>query len=254
MAFGSQRELPLSSIYEQGSGFFHVMDEKSFFLILRHLDTISDFVRYLQEKEKYLTETTVLSYRGEENLLTIYLNNNRQFPPDKTNYLILEDDLWGHFSQKPEFLEKLKQEQDSYIWDQLIEKLSINNKNPWEIEGDDIETEQVFRIMVLEDRFSRRLLGKALNEFFSLSAEKKIEARCVKSLNNIGYVFFCYGKDSTANERKSILLARCFASLYQFPNCYTIVGIGLNIPGEISMYGYTPTVILLQADANGTTI
>lgn len=62
-----------------GKGIVHVMDERSFALLLTELDTIVDFVKYISAKETYI-KNKVIQFSNEENLLGYYLYNARSFP------------------------------------------------------------------------------------------------------------------------------------------------------------------------------
>ncbi len=253
VAFGGQREVPIASFSKENGGFFHVTDEASFFLLLRHLDTISDFVEYLTKKEKFLEQSTAVILGGEENFLALYLNNNREFP-EISGTFIIDNTLWEGFSEKPEFLKKLEKDKESYIWDRLIEGLCTEGKQPWQTQtygSPDLDVEKIFRVMVMEHRFSRRLLGKAFDDFLLQAKEKKLDARCIKSLNNVVYVFYCYEKESSLESRRAVLLARCFASLDHFGESSVIIGIGLNVPDEQPDGGYTPTIVMVQTDEGG---
>lgn len=249
VAFGGKREVPISSPVEEDE-FYHILDEQSVFLLLRHLDTISDFVNYLIDKETFLSNTSILINGGEENLLAIYLHNGRQFPPE-ANVMILEDDLWEGISNKPEFKAKLQKDSDSYIWDRLIEALYKGGFDGEDWLGPDIsESELAIRVLVKENRFSRRMLGSAFKDFLELSRTGQVRSRCVQSISGVGYVFLAYDSNSTHEERKSELLARCFASLCQFHECFTVIGIGVNIPGQKPRDGYSSDFVLLQTRNN----
>lgn len=52
IAFGGRREIPIVTYSSENDSFVHIFDERSFYLLLRHLDTISDFIQYLSSKEK----------------------------------------------------------------------------------------------------------------------------------------------------------------------------------------------------------
>jgi hypothetical protein len=249
VSFGGKREVPISSPVED-KGFYHVLDEQSLFLLLRHLDTISDFVNYLLDKEAFLSNTSIIINGGEENLLAIYLHKGRQFPSEADD-MILEDDLWEGISNRPEFKAKLQRDSESYIWDRLIEVLCQGgfDGEDW-LDPDMSESELAIRVLVKENRFSRRMLGSAFKDFLELSRMGQVGSRCVQSMSGVGYVFFTYDSDSTLEERKSKLFARCFASLCQFHECFTVVGIGINIPGQKPIHGYSSELVMLQAQNN----
>lgn len=248
VAFGGQREIPIISPAENDE-FFHVLDEQSFSLLLRHLDTISDFVNYLIDKEKFLSNSSIIINGGEENLLAIYLHNGRQFPSE-IDMMILENDLWEGISKKPEFKEKLKRDESSYVWDRLIEVLCQGGFDGEDWFGPDMsESELAIRVLAKENRFSRRVLGEAFKDFLELSEMRQVSSRCVL-MSGVGYVFFAYDSDSTLEERKRELLARCFASLCHFHQCFTVIGIGVNVPGQQPRDGYSSDLVLLQARNN----
>lgn len=249
VAFGGKREVPIGSPAEDNE-FFHVLDEQSVFLLLRHLDTISDFVNYLIDKQTFLSNTSIIINGGEENLLAIYLHNGRQFPLE-ADMMILEDDLWEGISNKPEFKAKLQRDTTSYVWDRLIEILCQGGFDGENWLGPDMsESELAIRVLVKENRFSRRMLGGAFKDFLELSKIGRVRSRCVQSMNGVGYVFFAYDSNSTLEERKSELLARCFASLCRFHECFTVIGIGVNVPGEKPRHGYSSDLVLLQTPNN----
>jgi hypothetical protein len=219
-------------------------------LLLRHLDTISDFVDYLNSKEKFLSKTSTIINGGEENLLASYFHNSRQFPSE-VDMMIFEDDLWEGLSNKPEFKAKLQRDTGSYVWDHLIEGFCDGGFDGENWLGPDMsESEMAIRVLVRENRFSRRILGSAFKDFLELSKAGRVRSRCVQSMSSVGYVFFAYDSDSTLEERKAELVARCFASLCQFNKCFTVIGIGINVPGERPRDEYSRDIVMLQAQNN----
>ena len=63
-----------------GKRIIHVMDEVSFPILLRHLDTISDLTYYLGAKRTFIEAGRRAICPGEEHLLALYLSNDRSFP------------------------------------------------------------------------------------------------------------------------------------------------------------------------------
>ncbi len=248
VAFGGKGEVPMVPSSVPDDHHYHVFDEQSFYLLVRHLDTISDFVEYLAAKEALLSRSGLVINGGEENLLALYMHQGREFPlnPDM---LFVEGDLWDGVSSKPEFLAKLKDDQDSYVWDRLIEfycKEGFEGAN-WRGPGLS-ETEVALRVMARENRFSRRILGGSFRDFLELAKQGQLRARRAQSFSGVGYVFFVYDSDSTPEERKQELLGRCLASLCGFEECATIIGIDINKPGDVPRDGYTTDLVMLHRD------
>src|SRR5437763_1388312 len=63
-----------------GKGFVHVFDERSFRIVLSELDTITDFVEYLTKKEDLFAPKRDVLVGLEEDVLAIYVHDNRSFP------------------------------------------------------------------------------------------------------------------------------------------------------------------------------
>lgn len=246
VAFGSQGEVLIAS-GKAGEPFVHVLEEGSFYLLFRHLDTISDFVKYLGDKEQLLSQSRLVINGGEENLLAIYLHQGQRFPKNR-DLLVLENDLWSGISSKAEFVAKLERDQDSYTWDLLIEILCEGGFDGQNWLGPGLsDSERSLRVLARENRFGRRLLGSTFKSFLELSKAGKVRSRCVRSLNDVGYVFFTYDAHSTFEERRRELLGRCFASLCQFSECSTIIGIGVNVPGEFSRGDSSVDLVMLDS-------
>ena len=172
------------SVGDMGKGYVHVFDEFSLEAVMTELDTITDFIRYLQSKEALQKTNLRTIVHGEENLLAVYLHHGRSFPSDG-DMLIIQDDLWRAVTSKPEYLAKKDAEKESYLWDTLIEEFSNNFDKENEL-FKEAELEPVVRLMAREDRLCRRILGKTFKEFHKAGS---IGARIVQSPSGVLYVF-----------------------------------------------------------------
>ncbi len=109
-----------------GKGFVHVFDERSLGVVMTELDTITDLIKYLSNKEAFYRKggMTIFDGGGEEDLLAMYLHFNREFPRDpelgEPSTIILYNDLWESFSRKPEYRRKKEADRASYSWDSLL--------------------------------------------------------------------------------------------------------------------------------------
>jgi hypothetical protein len=248
VACGGNNKVYLNSSGTSDDKVAHVFDEQSFYLLLRHLDTISDLTNYFHAKESLLGRAKVFIQGGEENLLALYLSQDRAFP-SQGDMLMLDGNLWENFLKKPEFQAKLVRDSDSYLWDKYIETyaaLQAVDGKPFRGSLSDVEL--ALRILAKEDRFSRRVLGRALREF--IDSSDTIRSRCVKSWADVGYVFLTYDSKSSYDERLSELTARCYASLFSFVDCRSVVGMSFNKCGIVPSGGSTLDLILLHRDGN----
>ena len=106
VALGSEGEVPMT-FGDFGKGFVHVFDEESLHTLMQELDTISDFVKYLVDKEAFYRagKLTLFDGGGEEDLLAFYLATGRKFP-EEPDLIVLDNDLWETFKKDPEFQAK----------------------------------------------------------------------------------------------------------------------------------------------------
>ncbi|SRR6266851_771167 len=159
-----------------GKGFVHVFDERSLHTVMTELDTITDFIKYLSDKEAFYRSgaLTIFDGSGEEDLVALYLHFNRQFlssqEQGQPDTIILDDDLWETFRRKPEYRRKKEADRASRSWDSLLEVYCHDVLNEHlEVGSSPSDLEKVARTMAREGRFNRRLLGSSLNEFMSRS-------------------------------------------------------------------------------------
>ena len=75
VALGGDDKVPIQ-FGDFGKGFVHVFDKTSFEIILQELDTITDFVQYLLDKENLYASGKQTVFEGsEEDLLGYYIHN-----------------------------------------------------------------------------------------------------------------------------------------------------------------------------------
>jgi hypothetical protein len=62
-------------VLDARKGFVHVLDDFSLDVLLSTLDTVRDFVGYLEKKETVIRSGGLVEASGEEDLLALYLRN-----------------------------------------------------------------------------------------------------------------------------------------------------------------------------------
>lgn len=226
VALGSAGAVP----YEQGDfgrGFVHVFDEESLECVLGELDTVTDFVAYLTAKEALLASGSVpLLSGGEKDLLAVYLHRGRSFPSG-AGLLVIEPGAWTALTTKAEWGRRKHADRESYVWDYLIETLTSLTGVPGSLGRELLdEREAILRVMAREDRFARRMLASAFNEFMRHAAAGKTRARITRSPNGAVYVFLAGARDEDRDHRSRELQLRCF------------VARGLAADGKLSLPGH----------------
>lgn len=224
VACGSQGKTPLAS-GDFGKGFVHVFDEQSLAIVMQELDTISDFTKYLRDKEMLLDKTHVTLNGGEEDLLAVYLNRGRDFPPNY-DHIMIGADCWDEFSRKPEYRRKQDADRESRWWDGIIETFCEDFSNRGlEYGNTHSELEAVVRVMAREDRFARRILGQSWKEFMDRASAEEVTARVTQSPSGVVYVFLATPRNMPREARKQELTLRCFVARGLHPDATTVVGL-----------------------------
>jgi hypothetical protein len=225
VALGGEGKTPIS-FGDFGKGFVHVFDEVSFQTIMTELDTITDFVTYLKDKEDlYKSGIKTIFTGGEEDLLGFYLQQGRKFP-NNIDVCVIGNDIWTNFTSTQEYTAKKTADTDSYIWDRIVENLCDNILHGRMAFGDNLnESELSVRVMARETRFSRRALGKAFIDFYEASAKNSGGARMLKGLPGITYVFLILPHGTDREFRVGVLGGRCFVARGLNPKCDTVIGL-----------------------------
>jgi hypothetical protein len=84
--------------------------------------------------------------------------------------------------------------------------------------------------MALENRFSRRILGKAFKEFMDLARKNKVRSRMLVSPSGIVYVFLATPHGTDRRYRAAELGNRCFVARGLNQGHYTVVGLATEQP------------------------
>lgn len=162
-----------------GDMFIHVFDDVAIKRVLEHLNTITDFTRYLNKRAAYLRSDRLALAHGEEELLANYLNTGIMMggeydfePPRKKKAenaaLMTVQGEWSAYVLSERYFAKALADDISYTWDRLI---TVFTKNL--LEGTSVAVlgaqatigtaEGGLRFMAMESRFSRRMLGEAVD-------------------------------------------------------------------------------------------
>jgi len=197
----------------------HVFNRKFTQIILNELDTISDFVDYLREKEVLVrTGKKIVLLGGEEELLAFYLMNNRSFGRFKdATMIIIDEGSWSHLQHKPEYKAKKELDKISYGWDEIINRAH---------EGS-LEYEKVARELARPNRFERRYLSKAFFDAF-MQAHNDNQHDLFRRIcpnKGITYCFLFMDDPEPREKRKSMLFAICWVARDIFPQNKKVLGI-----------------------------
>lgn len=228
VSIGAGRLIPIPT-GDFGKGLVHVFDERSFAIVLQTLNTVSDLLEYLRAKGNLQTRLpTLVVEGGEENLLAVYLSNNRSFPETEPDGPV-PGHLWQEVVENPLYLRKLEEDLISYAWDELIEYFSRNLLGGTLEVGNELnDTETILREMAQEDRFGRRRLAETLVDFREKAKRREVRARMFKTDRDVGYVLLNAHPAWTRQDRQIDLQMRMHVARGEL-ECEKIIGLCINI-------------------------
>lgn len=225
-----------------GKHFIHVVDEVSLPLLLSALTTVSDFVSYLEKKERLIESGRLRSVAGEEDLLATYLaelnpDDEHDFPAEGT--IEVAGGRWEHFTNSPERKRQLRADEPSYVWDQVIERFVghyLGGTSQFLSHTDVANQEELFRWMAREPRVRRRMLSNSLGEMVATTSVGMRRNRVVEPSRrgDPHWVFLVLPQPSTVPEpvyragRRALLEACCRVAKLHYPDALHIVGMAIN--------------------------
>ena len=224
-------------------GFVHVFDDTTLNVVMRQLDTITDFVEYLAKKEALMIGDVRIFAGGEEELLARYLarlntKNEHDFMiPLKSSAVYFDQGSWARFLQSRERHAQVEANEISYAWDALIDKFAFHAITGTQyIPGGPLhEQERAFRIMARENRTRRRQLSEAIHGVLerSIDSGSFIDARVMmpSHAGDPHYVFVCVrrgeqmSEDEYRDARRTVLRNYCYTVKLKWPEAQSVVGI-----------------------------
>ncbi|MEW9584692.1 hypothetical protein [Paraburkholderia sp. DGU8] len=241
-------------IVSPDKAFVHVLDEFSLEFVLAEMDTASDFISYLRDRQAFLCKPNRAVWAaGEEQMLSAYLTHGdelgRNFLPRRARHeehdiVVLEEGYYEGLLADPQYIAKKKMDKPSYAWDHMVENF-IHLGDPALVapgfEQDNGETEKALRLIAGESRFRRRMLVDALRGLLQSAGRKGGRiARLFTSEQDphLVYVFVTVPKEPAETyeeyrrHRVAVLHAYCKCAKLRLPAGSTFIGIALDHPNK----------------------
>jgi len=227
---------------DRDKGFVHVFDDASLQRVMTTLDTVSDFVGYLEKKERFLRSGKLGWAAGEEDLMAFYLKylnaqDEHDFVlPEGVDGILIEEGHFENFQTRPERIAQVSANRVSYTWDSLIEHFighTLNQTHSYSNARNLGDHERMYRFMARESRTRRRMLAKALLGIMEKATNRERRARIVQPSGDGDpfYVFLAVPsrEDKTNSEyrefRRELLTLYALAVKVKFPEAEDIIGI-----------------------------
>lgn len=222
-----------------GHGFVHLLDEYSLAEAFRELDTITDFVRYLDAVEDMFEKGVrpLFAGAGAEDLLALYVRNGATFGfllengsfPDT---VVIDEGIWKALIDSPEYVARNKDLASSYSWDRLIEHFAddLLTNGMFDMFSKEVTTNELALVaMARQPRSHRANLADAFLKFLGPEGVK-VGARVVFATNDTAFVFIT-GASEDRESRARELALRCLVVRVRGP-ASIVIGIATDRPTE----------------------
>ncbi|MXZ50556.1 MAG: hypothetical protein F4073_07515 [Rhodobacteraceae bacterium] len=252
---GPVRPFQIGDVDPEGS-FVHIFNEYSLDIIMDELDTVGDFVDYLEKKVALVRTNRLVQADGEENLLAYYaIRTNKAgehdfVPVDRP--LVINHAHYQKYINDPRYLKKKKADRISYLWDNLIKSFTDHMIHGTNVTLGDYKfqlkkNEKGVRYMALEPRLYRRSLSEGIHGAMIRGATNGSSFRMmIKGKGSRGYetAFFIftlkyYGASVNSQEYEEYRLLRAkFLETYSegilesYSFLKRVIGIGCEPPGQ----------------------
>ena len=150
--------------------FVHIFDDYAIEIVLKNVNTIKDFIRYLEQRKKLLLSHNSMIVEGEEELMGLYLQRldnfgRHYFDIPEYQQIGIGGGIWRSWQSHPDRIVQQRADGISYIWDKLIEHFSKHLQDDTLVYGGGSgfsRSEKSLRIMASTSRFERRSLAKSI--------------------------------------------------------------------------------------------
>ncbi|MES5100052.1 hypothetical protein ABUK73_17645 [Agrobacterium sp. BA1120] len=239
--------------------FVHVFDQASLELLMREMNTVTDFTNYLDARAKFFRSGQLAIAAGEDDLIATYMMNlfadgKAAFIPRKLRIkarrraVVIPEGQYETYVSSPLYQNFMLATELSRLWDRTIEMISDDV-----LQGTSIEllghapstdlAERGLRVMAAENRTNRMHLAhslssaleRAVDEGFARFIRRAMIARS-RGERKVGYIFLSVPQDKSLGTQEEyreyrgrMLETYCLAFLSEQPQLETVVGIALEV-------------------------
>jgi hypothetical protein len=229
----------------------HIFDSHNLPIIFDELDTVYDFATYLDTKTAAVERYDVLSYAGEEDLLAHYFLNFDEVTKrhvigsrdQSINVVMIGEGEWRDFVNSNTYAATGKANEDSYFWDELIQRTCENAINGTLTGNSELPRgPSAITEMAKEPRFMRRVLvakiKEAVVEFPAATGGIQRKVTFLPSYHEgSAYVFLQLNappgfrsEPDYRQKRQTLLEIACGAAKNKFPLLKKVIGIAIDAP------------------------
>lgn len=240
----------IGKVLDIPDNFIHVFDDASYANVLSELDTIQDFLMYLDARQELLLTKEVLA-ESENDILAHHMKGVIKGNPyilhemcKKYSGIYFEGGMLEDMRRSHEYLDWRKTVEKSYFWDELLQKtfffiengLSVMTTSPT-IQ----EQSQLFKRMAREDRAHRYCLAEG---FLSFLSEVGSDQRGTRILYHADEPDICYvllllprkahtQDEDYRNVRRKMLRDYCTIIKADYPEFSHIIGVAHEVAESV---------------------
>lgn len=249
---------------DQEKTFVHVLDESGIKLLLEELCTPTDFIRYLEVKEKAIRDKSFLSSAGEEETLAFYLQEDggngfgdiSNPPENQGNFFSIPEWEWRHYRQTVAYALRHGHKQKARLWNEITARFSNAITDACVGEASNLPFlthSNAVQVLASENLYSSSFLASALFEKFGSVPKGARSARTVPSMSNPGriyvFIFFPWDDDYTSydeyrQERTACMRLYAYVARYKFQKSKEILILGADAKGR---EGGSETIFAIDA-------
>jgi len=232
---GDATDIQLLEAKTKSGKYVTVLDREVFETAMEYLDTIADFINYLEKREELLGKlANTLMFGKEKDILALFLENQGSFPQgileNDAEFMVLDlENKWDNFSS--EFKERIKKKKKEELASRAFDK----HIETW-LSGVDNGPELAREFLSL-NRFQRRLMSNGLSEFIEMNKNRGSNAigRRYFAVDNFGISFLFHGKDVSEENFVMIALQSIMIKSAQLRNYGEehLLGLSINSQGNI---------------------
>jgi hypothetical protein len=197
----------------------HVFTRDFVQIILTELDTIADFTKYLRAKEALIEDDKSIGVMGgEEELLAVYLTNDRGFGEiENARDILIEEGAWEALQESACYRSKKREDKISYEWDGIINTAHEGSK----------KYELITRELARPNRFERRVLANTfLDAWLTAHRDEAHDlSRTALEARDATYCFLFCEKHIPLEDRKNMLKELCYVARGNFLDKQKVIGI-----------------------------
>ncbi|MDZ5433580.1 SEC-C domain-containing protein [Pseudomonas fluorescens] len=232
--------------------FVHILDETGLHLLLTELATPTDFLNYLDCKEKAVRRGNLIGTGGEEDLLAYYLEgldergygSIRHPATDTSRPYTIHEWMWREFKKSTAYIHHYTIKKSGELWAKILSNFSDSVINATVGEGQDLPLlshAEILQRLAAENMESRAKLATGLIDKFHTVPELARSSRLMTSTcyDDRLYIFVFFPWDEAyesyeeyRQERALCMQMYAVVARYKFPDPKEIVIFGTTTKGR----------------------